>query len=530
MHAIYIDIGDHLPLETWQPKHLEGKDTAEGSVDPTTSPSPIKGIYISKKKRYKLAATAASGTTLTTAPHKTNTNNAKAKKIEFNQEDALRDMGITSLKLIDSEQFGLIDPTLGDWACQLRVLWLVDLANKYKTLKTTQPGELTREKLRGRSPVISAKELEILGMYRLGTLFTSFDVDRLGMRKTVRTRARATTPAENVAGWKFGSSSQNRAAFYYTKTTLGDAVNQSLIDMLKSSDLPDKDAYLANFTRSDIARQRMGNKNVSVVGFFGGCKAILDLAADRNLPLTVTLKKFVRDLDDNVRLEGAEMATFSTVMGSSDKRAYVRDEEARHSDQLGMVIHMFSCFHAASNAVMKTNLDANTFFINARHLAFDEFNASYDGIVALHPQHPPQTYIRGPQGKFLTDEAGKPLELLHKPEGVPIDATPLLTRMREHAAGFALEHGIGQGAYYTAVTGPEKEPAGKHFDKSIPLHIEHIHVASSNGVALEMKKYADKYGKVVIPADTAVTETIIANAGYKAQTTEIGIFECIHLL
>ena len=525
MHAIYIDIDAHLTRGTSQPKHLEGKNIAAGSVDLTISPSPIKGIYISKKKRCKLAAAAASGTQLTT-PHKTNANNWKDKQVQFNQEDALRDMGIKSLELVDSEQFGLIDPTLGDWACQLRVLWLIDLANKYKTLKATQPSELTREMLRGKNPVISAKELEILGMYRFSTLFTSFDVDRLGMRKTVRTRARATTPEENAAGWKFGSSSQNRVAFYYTKTTLGDTVNESLIDMLKSSDLPDKDAYLANFTRSDIARQRMGNRNVSVVGFFGGCKAILDLAAERNLPLTVTLKKFVRDLDDNVRLEGVEMATFSTVVGSSGKQVFVRDEEARHSDQLGMVIHMFSCFHTASNAAMQTNLDANTFFANAQRLAFDEFNASYDGIVALHPQHPPQTYIRGPHGKFLTDEAGKPLELLHKPQGVPIDATPALTRMREHAARFAQEHGIGRGTYYTATTGPEKKPTGKHFDKSIPLHIEHIHVASSNGVALEMRKYADTYGTVVIPADAAVTETIIANAGYKAQTTEIGIFEC----
>src|SRR5258706_5626422 len=529
MHAVYIDIGAHLARETSQPKHVEGKNTAEGSVDPTTSPSPIKGIYISKKKRYKLAAAAASGNSLT-VPHKTNANNAKDKKNEFNQEDTLRDMGITSLELVDSEQFGLIDPTLGDWACQLRVLWLIDFANKYKTLKTTQSSELTREKLRGKNPVISAKELEMLGMYRFSTLFTSFNVDRLGMRKTVRTRARATTPEENAAGWKFGSSSQNRAAFYHTKTTLGDAVNKSLIDMLRGSDLHHKEAYLTNFTRSDITRQRMGNKNVSVVGFFGGCKAILDLAAERDLPLTVTLKKFVRDLDDNVRLEGVEMATFSTVVGSSGKRVDVRDKQARHSDQLGMIIHMFSCFHAASNAAIETNLDADTFFVNARHLAFDEFNAGYDGIVALHPQHPPQTYIRGPHGKFLTDEVGKPLELLHKPQGVPIGATPVLRRMREHAAGFALAHGIGQGAYYTAATGPEKKPAGKHFDKSIPLHIEHIHVASSNGAALQMRKYTGKYGKVVIPADAAVTETIIANAGYKTQTTGTGIFEYNSLL
>src|SRR5258706_202243 len=427
MHAVYIDIGAHLARETSQPKHVEGKNTAEGSVDPTTSPSPIKGIYISKKKRYKLAAAAASGNSLT-VPHKTNANNAKDKKNEFNQEDTLRDMGITSLELVDSEQFGLIDPTLGDWACQLRVLWLIDFANKYKTLKTTQSSELTREKLRGKNPVISAKELEMLGMYRFSTLFTSFNVDRLGMRKTVRTRARGTTPEENA------------------------------------------------------------------------------------------------------RLEGVEMATFSTVVGSSGKRVYVRDKEARHSDQLGMIIHMFSCFHAASNAAIETNLDADTFFVNARHLAFDEFNAGYDGIVALHPQHPPQTYIRGPHGKFLTDEVGKPLELLHKPQGVPIDATPVLRRMREHAAGFALAHGIGQGAYYTAATGPEKKPAGKHFDKSIPLHIEHIHVASSNGAALQMRKYTGKYGKVVIPADAAVTETIIANAGYKTQTTGTGIFEYNSLL
>lgn len=522
MHTIDIDIGAHLTHETSQPRHLEGINTAKGSLEPTVSISPIKGIYISKKKQYKLAAAAASGTPFT-APHKTSPNNAKDKKLEFNQEDALRDMGITSLELVDSEQFGLVDPTLGDWACQLRALWLIDLANKYKSLKTTQPSELTRERLRGKNSVISAKELEILGMYRLSTLFTSFDVDRLGMRKTVRTSARATTPEENAAGWKFGSCSQNRAAFYYTKTTLGDAVNKSLIDALKSSDLPDKEAYLAEFTRGDIVRPRMGNKHVSVVGFFGGCKAVLDLAAERKLPLTVTLKKFVRDLDDNVRLEGVELATFSTEVDSSGKRVYVRDEEARQSDQLGVIIHMFSCFRAASNEAIEPNWDAETFFANARHLAFDQFNNSYDGIVALHPQHPPQTYIRGPDGELLTDEAGKPLELLHKPQGAPIDATPVLKRMREHAAGFALAHGIGQGAYYTTSTGPEKKPTGKHFDKSIPLHIEHIHVASSNGAALEMRNYAGKYGKVVIPADAAEAATTIANAGYKAQTTKIEI-------
>lgn len=529
MHT--IDISAHLPPETSQPKHLEGNNATKAPAELTTSLSPVRNVYISKKKQYKLAAAAAAagGTQLSTL-HKPNANDAKDKQTEFKQEDALRDLGITSLELVDSEQFGLIDPTLGDWACQLRVLWLVDLANKYKALKATQPSELSREKLRGKNPVISAKELQILGMYRLITLFSTFDIDRLGMRKTIRTRARTTTSEENAAGWKFGSISQNKTAFNYAKTTLGDAVNESLIETLKRSNLPDKEAYLADFTRSDIVRRPMRGHDASVVGFFGGCRAILDLAADSNLPLTVTLKKFVCDMDDNVRLEGVETATFSTAADSSGKRVYVRDEKARRSDELGMVIHMFSCFHATSNAASEANLDADTFFANARRLAFDEFNPSYDGIVALHPQHPPQTYIRGPNGEFLTDEAGNPLELLHKPQGVQVDATPALTRMRERAASFALVHGIGQGTYYTTATGPDKQSVGKHFDESIPLHIEHIHVASSNGIALEMRNYADKYGNVVIPADTAVTATSLANAAYKVQITKIGIPQYNNLL
>jgi hypothetical protein len=445
MHT--IDIGAHLARETSQPKRLEANNTAEASAEPTTPPSPpVKGVYISMKKRHKLAAAAAAASGIPlTAPHKTSANDAKTKQAEFNQEGALRDLGITSLELVDSEQFGSIDPTLGDWACQLRVLWLIDFAKKYNALKTTHPSELSREKLRSKNPVISAKELEVLGMYRLSTLFTTFDIDRLGMRKSIRTRARATTHEENATGWKFGSKEQNKAAFDYTKATLGDAVNQSLIEALKNSRLPDKEAYLADFTRSDIVRRPMRDQNVSVVGFFGGCRAILDIAAERNLPLTVTLKKFVRDMDDHVCLEGVEIATFSTSAAdsssssSSSKRVYVCDEEARRSDELGIVIHMFSCFRAASNATAsETNLDAHTFFANARRLAFDEFNASYDGIVALHPQHPPQTHIRGPDGEFLTDGAGNPLELLHKPQGVQIDATPALTQLRERAAGLRL--------------------------------------------------------------------------------------------
>jgi len=521
MHT--IDIGAHLARKTSQPKHWKGNNTAEAPVVPTPPQSPAKDVYISKKKRYKLAA--AAGTPLA-APHTANVKNEKAKQTEFKQEDAFRDMGIASLELVDSEQFGLIDPTLGDWACQLRVLWLIDLANRYKVLKTTRPSELTPAKLRGKNPVISTKELEILGMYRLGTLFTSCDVDQLGMRKTIRTGARATTPEENAAGWKFGSSSQNKAAFDYTKRTLGDAVNESLIELLKNSDLPDKEAYLADFTRSDIVRRPMRNQNVSVVGFFGGCKAILDLAAERNLPLIVTLKKFVRDLDDIVRLEGVETATFSTAEDNSGKCVYVRDEECGRSDQLGMVIHMFSCFNAASNCASESSLDAEAFFANARRLAFDEFNASYDGIVALHPQHPPQTYTCSADGELMTDGAGGPFKLLHKPQGVQIDATPTLRRMRESAAHFALAHGIGQGAYYTTAIGQDKKPAGKHFDESILLNIEHIHVASSNGAAQEMQNYADKYGEIVIPADATVAATIMANSGYKVQTTKVEIPEC----
>jgi hypothetical protein len=527
-----ISIAAHLAHKSSHPKqYLQGNTTLEPSLLPTLPPSPLKDVYISKKKRYKLAAAAAaaSGTPLT-PPHKTNINNAKDQHPEFKQEEALCDIGITSLELVDNEQFGLIDPTLGDWACQLRVLWLIDISNKYKVLKATQPSQVTPQSLRGENPVFSVKELELLGMYRLGTLFTSCDVDRLGMRKTIRTRARATTPEENAAGWKFGSSSQNKAAFDHIKTMLGDAVNQSLIELLQNSHLPDKEAYLADFTRTDIVRRPVRDQDVSVVGFFGGCKAILDLAAERDLPLTVTLKKFVRDMDDNVRLGGVETATFSSVEDSSGKRVYVRDKEAGRGDQLGMVIHMFSCFSAASNATSETNRDTEAFFANARRLAFDEFNASYDAIVAVHPQHPPQTYIRGADGELLTDESGKPLELLHKPPGVQIDATPVLTRMRERAARFALAHGIGQGTYYTAAIAPDKQPAGKHFDESIPLHIEHIHVASGNGAALEMQNYVSKYGTVVIPADAAVAVTTIANAGYKAQTTKIGIPECSNSL
>jgi len=527
MHT--TDIGTPLARETSQPKHLEANCTAEASAEPTTSPpNPVRDACVSKKKRYKSAATAGAGAGAgapLTAPHKRNAHDAKPKQTEFNQKGALRDLGIMSLALVDNQQFNLIDPTLGDWACQLRALWLIDFAKKYSALKTTQSSALTREQLRSENPVILAKDLEILGMYRLSTLFTTVELDLLGMRKNIRTNARATTPEENAAGWKFGSSSQNKAAFNYTKTTLGDAVNQSLIESLKSSSLPDKEAYLANFTRSDIVRQPMGDHNVSVVGFFGGCRAFLDLAAERNLPLAVTLKKFVRDMDDNVRLEGVEMATFSTAADSSSgKRVYVCDAEARRSDEVGIVIYMFSCFHATSSAASETdpNLDAHTFFANARRLAFGKFNASYDGCSALHAQHPPQTHIRGSDGEFLTDDAGNPLELLHKPQGVQIDATPALTRMRESAADFALVHGIGQGTYYTAATGPDKTPVGKHFDESIPLNIVHVHVASSNGVALEMRNYIDKYGRVVIPADTEVNAT---SMGYKVQTTKIRIPE-----
>jgi len=528
MHS--IDIGAALAHNASQLKHLGGNNTAESSVVPAPAipaPTPVESVYISKKKRYKLAAgaAAANGTPITVPP-KANIDKVKDRKPEFKQEEALRDMGIASLELIDTEQFGLIDPTLGDWACQLRVLWLIDLATKYKALKRTQPSELTPEKLRGENPVISAKELEILGMYRLSTLFTICEVDGLGMRKTIRSSPRATTSEENAAGWKFGSNAQNKATFLYVKATLGDAVNESLIEALKNSTLPDKEAYLADFTRSDIVRQAMHDHSVSVVGFFGGCKAVLDLAAERNVPLTVTLKQFVRDMDDNVRLEGVETVSFKTAVDDTGKRLYVCDEETGRGDELGMVIHMFSCFDAASNAASTANQDHDAFFANARRLAFDEFNASYEGIVAVHPQHPPQTHIRGANGEFLTDGAGKPLELLHKPRGVRLDATPALTQMRESAAGFALAHGIGQGTYYTAALGPDKEPVGRHFDQSIPLHIEHIHVASGNGAALELQKYTDTYGKVVIPADAAMTAPTFANAGYKSQTSKIGIPVC----
>ena len=523
MHTIDIDTA--LARKASQPKHLEGDNTAEASLVPAPVPAIAKGVYISKKKRYKLAAAAAAANGAPSAAHpKTNVND---KQTEFKQEDALRDMGITSLGLIDSEQFGMIDPTLGDWACQLRVLWLIDLANKYRALKSTQPSELAPEKLRGENPLISATELEILGMYRLSTLFTTCDVDGLGMRKTIRTSARATTPEENAVGWKLGSCTQNKAALDYTKATLGDVVHTSLIEALKNSNLPDKEAYLADFTRSDIARRPMPRQSLSVVGFFSGCKAVLDLAAERNLPLSVTLKMFVRDTDDNVRLEGVETANFFSTVASSGKHVYVRGEAGgERGDELGVVIHMFSCFNAASSSAASGEYqqDAEAFFANARRLAFDEFNASYDGIVGLHPQHPPQTHIRGVDGEFLTDGAGKPLELLQKPQGVQVDATPALNRMRECAAGFALEHGIGQGTYYTGAIGPDKRTVGKHFDESIYLHIEHIHVASGNGAALEIQNYAKKYGTVVISADVAVSTRTIANVGYKGQTSKTAAY------
>jgi hypothetical protein len=148
-------------------------------------------------------------------------------------------MGIASLKLFDREDIGLLDPTLGDWGCQLRALWLIDFANKYKTFKATHSGELTREKLLpgGENALIAAEELEMLGMYRLGTLFTTHEVDGLGMPKMIRTSPRATTAEENAGGWKLGSKSENKRVLNYTKNMLGDAVNESPIEALKKSNL-----------------------------------------------------------------------------------------------------------------------------------------------------------------------------------------------------------------------------------------------------------------------------------------------------
>jgi hypothetical protein len=508
-----IDISVALACNLSQPKFLEGNNT---SSMPMPSPTPVKGVYISKKKRYKLAAALAAACGALPAPPQTkaNANNSRIKQLTFRQEDALRDIGITSLGLIDREQFSLIDPTLGDWGCQLRVLWLVDLANKYRGLRATHPSELTPDKLRGDNPAIPAKELEMLGMYRMGTLFTSSDIDGLGMRKSIRTGPRNTTPEENAAGWKFGSQSQNKAVFNYTKATLGDAVNESLIEALRNSHVPDREEYLAAFTRNDISRRIVGDQGVSVVGFYGGCKAVLDLAAERNFPLIVTLKKFVRDTDDNVRLEGVEVATFSAVAAmDGSRRVYMRDENARRDDELGMAIHAFSCFSASG-----TDEDAGAFFANARRLVFDEFDASYDGLVAAHPQYPPLTHIHGHDGEFLTDETGKPLELLHELQGVAFDATPTLRAMRERATGFALTTGVGQGRYYTPAIGPDEKPAGTYFERSIPMQIEHIHVASSNGAALEMHAYAKKYGQVIIPAGAVVSATTFAGASSKPET------------
>ena len=112
MYTIDIDIGAHLTHETPQPKHLEGTNTTEGLLEPTVSISPIRRVYISKKKWHKLAAAAASGTPLT-APLKTSPSNAKDKTIEFNQENALRDMGITSLELVDSTAVWFDRPHIG---------------------------------------------------------------------------------------------------------------------------------------------------------------------------------------------------------------------------------------------------------------------------------------------------------------------------------------------------------------------------------------------------------------------------------
>jgi hypothetical protein len=491
-----IDISTALARNSSQRKFLE---CSNASSMPMPSPSPVEGVCIIKKKRYKLVNAPAAASDTSLAPPQ-----AKPKANEqpmFRQEEALREIGITSLGLIDREQFGLIDPTLGDWGCQLRVLWLVDLANKYRALKATHPSELMPDKLRGDKPAIPAKELEILGMYRMGTVFTWSDIDGLGMHKSIRTGSRNTTPEENAAGWKFGTQSQNKAVFNYTKATLGDAVNESLIEALRNSHVPDREEYLTAFTRSDISRRIVSGRNVSVVGFYGGCKAVLDLAAERNLPLVVTLKKFVRDTNNNLRLEGAEVAAFSAVAAvDGSRRVYMRDENARRGDELGMAIHAFSCFNASG-----TDEDADTFFANARRLVFDQFDASYDGFAAVHPQYPPLTHIHGPDGEILTDGTGKPLELLHEPPGVAFDATPTLRAMREHATCFALTTRVGQGRYYTPTIGPDKKPAGTYFERSILMQIEHIHVASSNGAALEMQAYAEKYGQVIIPAGAVVS-------------------------
>ena len=350
----------------------------------------------------------------------------KIKESEDKLDPILKEVGIEICLNKTEAPLGL-DPLMGDSSCQLRTIWLINFLTS----------SLTPE---------SANDcFKMLGMYKL--LTPKYTPDEFGMA------IKQEIDAEGLPDVLGDSKKKKEESLKTMRKDLASKIMTFLRQYIIASHSVYKEPLLARF--DDNIEITFSGAPLRYIEFFSGYLTITELAKEKQIPIIVVLKHFLKT-NDGYKLNGIKPFYFKVHDGK-----YTYDETPQNTKTPSIIIQAYSAFIIGLQTPNATPNEFSFFYTDnfqelCVHFSWRSPIELILTVAATHQQYPNGAYRR--EGK------NKPSVSTLPPRSD--DITELFTSYQNQGT----LTGIGKEKY--------KSSTSERFKEHIPFNIEHVYVSN----------------------------------------------------